>query len=484
MGLFSVRWILQALGKEDFGLYSVVGSLIVFILFIGNTMAGSVQRFYAYAIGQGDPEEVKRWFNCAFVLHAGFAVVLVIVGVPIGNYLFDNVMHIPLARLETCRWVYYLSILGGVGTMLTTPYLGMFYARQRIFELTVWQTLQAVFMFALAFYLLGISGDLLFAYALGMVGIKLILDVTQILRACWLFDDCRLKRSYWFNKKRSTELTSYAGWNLFGTGGGVLRNQGMALLINVFSGAITNASFGIANQVSSQTNVISMAIYQAISPEIISREGAGERERMISLSIRANKFIVLLTLVWLIPFCLEIDYVLKLWLKDVPEHAVSFCRFILLTLLADKMSIGYWGAINAYGVIRFYQIVVGGLRMMTFPFAFCVFYFGGTPEAAVATMIIPAIAISLMRVLLVKKLMNIPISRWFNGVFVKSLYVFIPSIIIAILLHYILPIGFKRFIVVSSVTCFCLIIFSWVLALDKNEKIFINSKLKFALNKL
>ena len=135
MGLFSVRWVLQALGSEDFGLYSVVGGLIVFIMVIGNTMSSSVQRFYAYAIGQGDPVEVQRWFNCAFSLHAAFAVILIFLGLTFGNYLISHVMQI-LWRHENCHWVITLHSWLLPVQFLSYAVFGMFYARQRIFELT------------------------------------------------------------------------------------------------------------------------------------------------------------------------------------------------------------------------------------------------------------------------------------------------------------------------------------------------------------
>ena len=148
LALFGTRWVLSVLGEEDFGLYAVVGGLIVFVMFIGNTMTSSVQRFYAYAVGQGDSEEVKKWFNCAFFLHIGFCVVLAVVGIPVGNYLLDNIMQIPLG-VWLHPLIYYLSIVGGISTTLTVPFLAMFYAKQRILNYR-FRTLQGILMFSLA----------------------------------------------------------------------------------------------------------------------------------------------------------------------------------------------------------------------------------------------------------------------------------------------------------------------------------------------
>ena len=482
MGLFSTRWVLKALGKEDFGLYSVVGGLIVFITFLGSRLASSTQRFYAYAIGQGDPEEVKRWFNCALVLQIGFSALLVIIGVPVGNYLLDHVMNIPPGRLATCHWVYYLSILGAVGTMLTTPFLGMFYAEQRIFELSFWQVTQTALMFVLALLLLRISGDLLLIYAVGMVGIKLAIDLFQIFRALYLFKACKFQ--LFLNKARSIELLSFTGWNLIGGVGGVLKNQGVAFLINLFSGPVVNASYGVANQVGSHTNVFSSAITQAISPEITSREGAGKRDGMISLSLRSSKFATILSLLWFIPLYLEINYVLGLWLHDVPEYTATFCKIVLLSYLIENVSIGYSGAVYAYGKIAGYQATLGGLRVLTFPIIWVFFLMGFSPDLALSGMLITALGVTVGRVLWVKKLMNVPISLFVNKVLIKCIIISIASVIIAYFLDKILEPSFIRLLIISAITFCCTSTSSWLFGLDETEKAFVLCKVQNVLKRI
>ena len=246
--LFSERWVLNALGEVDFGLYSLTGTLIIFILFIGNVMAGSMQRFYAYAIGQEDEAEIQKWFNCAFVIHSVFAGILILGGVPFGIWLLQ-VLDIPPDRLNACYWVYYLSIAGAAWTMLTVPYIGMFHARQRIFELSFWNSVQAVFIFGLAWSLFSVSGDRLKFYAVGMVVIKMVMDGVQMLRAYWLFRECRLNSRYWFNWTFYRTVLSYAAWQLWSGLGAILSNQGLSVLINKFCGVRANAAYGIAGRV-------------------------------------------------------------------------------------------------------------------------------------------------------------------------------------------------------------------------------------------
>lgn len=484
IGLFSTRWVLEALGKEDFGLYSVVGGLIGFMMFMGNTLSSSVVRFYAYSIGQGDPEGIKRWFNTAFLSFGVFSILLMIIGIPIGHYLISNVMTIPPGRIQTCLWVYDLSILSAVSTLITSSYSGMLTAAQRIFELSLWGMLGSFLSFCLAWYLLGASGDLLLIYAIGTVLIKLLLDLIQIIRAQWIFKACHFKRSYWFDKKRFKELFSFVGWDLFGGMGYMVRGVGTPFLINIFSGATVNAAYGIANQVSRHTTRITGALLGAISPEITAREGAGNRDRMISLSLRTSKLAVLLTYLWLIPLFIEIDYVLELWLEEVPEYAGTFCRIVLLSFLFNTATQGYCSAVMATGNIKKYQLTLGTILMLTFPIVWIVYKLTGAPTLAVSTLPLISGIHSLGRVYWVKQLLDVPYSCWIKGVLMKSLLILIPSVFIGLLLNHWMISSFLSLAILSLACFVCTNCFAWFLGLDNAEKDFIKGKLKTIFQKI
>lgn len=481
--LFSSRWVLSALGEIDFGLYNVVGGLIVFILFLGNTLANSVQRFYAYTIGSNNFTELQKWFNCAFVLHTLFAILLFLIGIPLGNFLLEQILNLPVDRLSTCKWVYYFSVFSAMETMIFIPYWSMFYAKQRIFELTFWTSLQTILTFILAWKLLNMRGDLLLFYSFGVVLIKFFIDFLLVLRANFLFQECKIKTDFLFEKQKIIKLISFAGWNLFGAFGGVVKNQGLAFLINIFTGPKINAAFGIANQFASQTNNMSSAIYQSISPEITSREGQGNRTGMISLSQQMSKFIILLNFFWAIPFFFEMDYLLKLWLKNPPPHAATFCQIILLAYIIDKSTTGYMEAVKAFGKIALYQFVQGGMFIMTFPLSWLVFKLGGSPEMAIAMLIVTSTGCSIGRIFWVKKLMKVSPLSWIHSVFTKCTYVAIPSITACIILKNLIEQGIFRFCSVIIVTGIVSTIFCWFFSLTFSEKIFIKNKFAFIRNK-
>jgi O-antigen/teichoic acid export membrane protein len=470
--LFSERWVLNALGEVDFGLYSLTGTLIIFILFIGNVMAASMQRFYAYAIGQEDAAEIQKWFNCAFVIHFVFALFLIIGGVPLGMYLLDHVLDIPAGRLNACYWVYYLSIAGAAWTMISVPYIGMFHARQRIFELSFWNSVQAVFIFGLAWSLFSLSGDRLKFYAAGMVGIKMVMDGIQLLRAYYLFKECRLNSRYWFNWTFYRTVLSYAGWQLWSGLGSILSNQGLAVLINKFCGVRANAAYGIAGRVNNVVANVGTAIYQASVAEIFRLEGAGRRDDMITLALRTSKFIMLLAFLWMLPLYIELDYILTLWLKVVPEHVVGFCRVILVTYAVSTLIMGYSGAVGAYGKVGSYQSVQGTLLVLTFPLTWLAFKLGASPEHALLSLVAMAVCGDLYCVFWVKKKMNVPVSRWVKDVLLKCLIVVIPSTLVGSVVYSCLESSFWRTLLVFCLTGASTLSVAWYLALDHEERRF------------
>ena len=322
--LFSSRWVLNAMGQADYGLYALVGSLIVFVTFINGVLGGSATRHFAFAIGKGGDNEVNQWFNTALIIHTVLPVILILIGWPIGEYCIRRILTIPPDRILVCVWVFRLSLISTFAAMFSVPFMAMFIAKQNITETAVWQMLSTLANFIFAYYLTRASGDPLFIYAIGMVSICTLFSLIQILRALFIFSECRISRQYWFNRDHTSELFGFAAWTFIGNLGTLLRGQGTAILLNLFHGPTANAAYGIANQVSSQTLVFSNAMTGAMAPEITTTAGRGDRERLLGLALRASKFGTLLALLFAVPLILEMDYVITLWLKIPPAAHGDF----------------------------------------------------------------------------------------------------------------------------------------------------------------
>lgn len=414
--LVGSRWVLSSLGHTDYGIYSLVGTLIVFVTALNSLMASSAARHLAYASGESNGDSVNQWFNAAFGIHVVLAAALVLIGWPIGEYLVLNVLSLPFERLSAGLFVFRLSLVSSFVSMMSVPFIAMFTARQQFGELALWGVLQSAMSFCVAGAMLFAGGDLLLKYSLGVVVVGVCVNLAQMYRAHARFPECRFNVNMMFNKKKFSELFRFASWNLFGWVGVLLRDHGSAVLINLYFGPTANAAYAVAMQVSNQASQFSSALISAFSPAIYAKEGAGDRAEVLMLAEKASIYGTLLALLVAVPILATMNDLLYLWLGNVPDGTAYFCYCILLTFIIDRASSGYMLAVQATGRIAAYQATVGLSLICTLPIAWGLVHYGNPPWtvglAAVFTMSITSIG----RALWGRHMFCIPISRWLKKV--------------------------------------------------------------------
>lgn len=473
LALFSSRWVISSLGQSDYGLYSVVGSMIVFVVFFNNVLAGSAARFFAFSIGSGNSDETNRWFNTALSIHFVMAFILVISGYFAGNYVVGNILSVPRDRVESCLTVFNLSLISAFVSMIAVPYTAMFAAKQKISEIAFWGVLQSILSFSLAYQLLSVTGDRLVLYSLGMVSIVVLIQCIQIARATLIMNECRINRQYLFEHSRLKKLFGFSSWALIGSVSVMLRDQGSAVLLNLFFGPRVNAAYGVATQVSSQTNQLSAAMIGAFSPEITASEGRGDRGQMLRLANQASKFGALLMLFFAVPLIIDMDYILNIWLKNPPEHAASFCRLILCSFMVDRLGIGSILAISASGKIAIYQVVVGGIMLLTLPIAWVLFKFGyPAPTVSVIALLTICIA-TIFRVTWSRHQLGMSIKAWLLGVVRPCIFVTFVSGSVGFVAYLSLAPSVARLLLIVTCSCIATLFSIWYIALDVNDKAYL-----------
>ena len=482
--LFSSRWVLNALGQTDYGIFSVVGSLIIFIAFLNNVMAHSVGRHYAFAIGQGNYAEVNRWFNAALGIHLCFAVVLTLIGWQVGEYLIVHVLDIPANRIWVCLGVFRVSLISVFASMISIPFYSMFIAKQHIAELAVWSMLQTILIFILAWFLRYASGDRLMFYAVGMATIIVFIQIAQIIRAFAVFCECNVNWRQWFDKRRLRAIFSFASWTLIGSFGAIMRDQGSAIMLNLFFGPKANAAYGIANQVSIQTNQLSASMIGSFLPEITASEGRGDRGRMLDLSLLASKFGTILIIFFAVPLMVEIDYVLKLWLVNPPMHTALFCQLILCSFIIERLSAGYMMAVNAHGKIAAYQAFFGTILILTLPLAWIFLKLGFAPPSIGIAFIITMAICSFGCVLWARCLFGIPIKNWFVSVLIPCITVAVAATLGALIPGLLFQSSFIRLVLATSFSLGASLTIGWFIALDSRERAFIAQNTRRLLRKI
>jgi len=470
LALFSSRWILQALGTTDFELFQVVGSLIVFLTFFNSVMASSAARHFAFAIGKGDTHDVNSWFNTSLSIHLILPLVLIAIGWPIAEYAIRNWLIIPPERVDACVMVFRISLIGTFVNMASIPFIAMFNAKQRIAEVSMWSMLQTILVFGLAWTLTKVSSDRLIFYAMGMVGTHVLVNSIKIVRASTLFSECQVRLQTGFDLDRMKELFHFAGWSLFGGLSLTLRTQGSSILLNLYHGPVLNAAFGIARQVSTQANQLSLAMQTAFSPEITAREGRGEHARVMSLAHFSSKIGCIMVMLFAIPLLVEMDYVLTVWLKEPPVYSAMFCRLILVTFLIDRVTTGYMMAVDARGRIAAYQATVGSILLLSLPLALLFFWLQFSPASLVISFVITSSLATIARVLWLKKLFGEPIHHWVIKVLTPCSIISIVATLACVLPKLMLSESFLRLVLATGLCLLAIASSAWGFGLSTSEK--------------
>lgn len=434
LGLLSSRWIFLGLGEEDFGLFAVIGGITGFLAFISNTLAGSVQRHFSYAMGQGHIRSIQLWFNSALCIHLCFAALILLVGIPFGFWMIFHVLNIPPERIRDCVLSFFCVL--GMTTLhiASVPFISTYIARQRIFELSLFAIGTSVLNAVLALWLLYASWNRFLLYSVGLLAINFLGNGVQILRAELFFPECRIRPAYWFHLRRIRELLSFAGWSLFGVLGNLGRSQGMIFLVNIFWGAKVNAAFGIANQIGGQTEQVSAGLFGAIAPEITASAGRGEKKRVLQLSLLASKYSMFLSLLVLVPLLFRLEQLLNLWLRNPPPFTAELCWIVLGMFFIEKLTSGYMVMVNAYGSIAGYQATLGGFLLLTLPLSWLLHYCGAGVVITVGGMLVTTLACALGRIWWVWHLQGVSPLLWLQKVLGPMLKVVIPISLLCLLL--------------------------------------------------
>lgn len=480
LGLFSSRWVLGALGKEDFGLFGLVGSIIFFVGLLNGIMSAAVSRYYAYSIGgalnentEDGQDEIVRWFNAAFSIHAILPTLLVAIGYPIGCYAIRHWLVIPPERIAACIWVFRLALVAAFVNMISVPYLAMYRAKQLIAELSFWGMLTTIVTFVCAYLLLSWDGDRLVAYAAYMTFLPAAITLIQVCRAHSQFGVCKLRLIYLFQWSYIKRLFVFAFGEFFGWVGGAIRDHGMPFLINVNFGAGMNAAYAIGNQVSAQTVSLSSAMIGALMPAVTTAEGAGDHEKAMRLSFCSIKFGVLLILVFCIPLILEIDEVLRLWLVNPPEQTAMICRCVLLALVCHKLGWGHHLAILAKGKIVAYQMTLGVTGACGLLVAWCLVHMGLGMFGIGLSFVLIYTIMTVERVVFAQYICGMSIRYWTLHIVLPLCLTMFCAMVVGAFVIAIMPPCFIRVCVTSAASLLVLLGTSWFLVCNCEERVFL-----------
>jgi len=370
ISLYTTRLILNSLGASDFGIFTIVGSAIAMLGFLNAAMAGATQRFMSFSEGEGDKEKQTKIFNISFMLHLGIALIMGFVLLIAGWFFFNGVLNISPERVNAAKVVFGSLIVSVIFTVMTVPYDAVLNAHENMRYYAIVGMVESLLKLGAALAVVYMAGDKLVLYGILMACIPLITMTIMRIYCHKHYMECTIAPQKYWDKGLMKEMTGFAGWSFTSTSTSMVGNYGVGILLNHFFGTVLNASFGIAAQLNGQLVTFSNNMMKALNPLIVKAEGRGERQNMINLSLMGCKFSFFLFSFFAIPFFLETPIILKLWLKNVPDWAVIFCRLAILRTMIEQVTLPLNTSIGAQGEIKSYVMVKSTLFLIPLPLIF------------------------------------------------------------------------------------------------------------------
>lgn len=480
ISFYTSRVVLKALGVSDYGIYNVVGGVIVMISTLTGALGSATSRFLTFALGKKDPENLKTTFSTAFYIHLALALLFVVVAESVGVWFVNTQLVIPEGRMGAANWVFQAVIVSTALGMTQVPYSASITSHEKMATFAYIAILDAVMKLCIAFIVLISPTDHLKLYSILLMAMSIGFQLYYRFYCIRHFDECHITRR--FDKGIFKEMLSFSGWSMVGSLSLMFKNQGVTILINRFFGTLINAAVGVAGQVQGILYAFSNNVSVAFRPQIIKSYAAGDYSRMNELVGMGAKFSSLVTILTTIPFIFSMQFLMSIWLEEVPVGAVEICQILLFTNFFNSFNPYLYMGINASGRIRNMNIAVSILYFGSLVLTYVILKLTHSYILSYSIGILSAPASTVIYVIILKKLVpEFRVGEFFFRAYIPMALVAIVSLMLAWLLS---NLGFNQLIsfILVSVVCtsfVCFSVYTWVLDTHSKKILmdFVKSKL-------
>lgn len=410
ISLFSYRIVLDVLGAADYGTYNVVGGFVTMFAFISGTMTVATQRYFSVGFSQKSIELLNKLFSVNLIIYIILTIIILLLSETVGLWFITNELNLDYNRIKTIIIVYQTSIAVFVLGFLTSPFQSLLIADENMTIYSYISIVEGILKICVAYLLYMWQGDKLVIYSILMLFIS-------ILTNCFYVIYCLNKYKYLkftFCKEISIykNILSFVNWNLIGALAFVGKTQGINIIINIFFGTVTNAARAVAYQINSVVAAFSQNFMKAVDPRIVKEYSSKDSNRFKSLIYTSSKLSYYLLLFIALPFMLNAEYILNLWLVDVPDYTVIFVILTLIDALILSITDSILTGVQAIGKIKRYQLTVGVLSLINLPVSYVLLNFYKNPLIPFGVAIIIDLFITFGRLQNFKLLYNFSISNF------------------------------------------------------------------------
>lgn len=467
--LFTTRLLLKSLGVADYGVYNVVCGFVSMFAFLNTSMTNGIQRFYNFSLGNKSEFTEAEVFVTSLRIQFLLAIIIITLTETVGLWYLHNKMVIPEDRFFAAQWIFQLSVISFLLMIIQAPFSAAIMAHEHMDYYAIVSVLDAVLKLVIAIVLKFFIVDHLIVYGALLLLISVINFLFYFAYARVKFEEIRIVRT----KKTALfgSMLSFSGWNIFGSFSGVMKDQGINLVINYFMGPVVNAAKGVASQVNGAFQGVVGNLTVAMRPQLIQSYAEGNVNRTMRLTYSISKIscCVLYFVSW--PVVLEINYILGLWLDNtVPEHTASFVIWVLLISFINSLNSAISGVIHASGRMMAYQVISSLISSLCVPAAYVALKMGSEPEIAFVCTLVFSLLAHIAGLFILRTIVHYSIKDYVKKVFIPFFLLVVLTFALPLIPHHFMSEGVARILVVFVTSSIIIIPIMYYVALDKDEK--------------
>ncbi|WP_321438133.1 oligosaccharide flippase family protein [uncultured Bacteroides sp.] len=432
VSIIASRVVLDALGASDFGLYNVVGGIVTLLNVINTAMLSTTYRYLAFEIGKKSDGNPNKIFNTSLSIHAFLALLIFILGLFVGDWYINNYLNVLPDKLPDALFVFHVSIFTAFLSTLFVPFQGLQIAYEKFaINASIDIVSQSIKLGAILLLIYSDTNRLRL-YSIIMLSYSILSGVLYALY-CYSHYWSVVKLKIYRDFQLISDMLQYALWTMFGALASVGKSQGSAVIINFFFGTVVNAAFAVAAQIESFVLVFARSLNSAAVPQITKNFSGGNSSRSIKLTSYISKYTFILMCFVAFPVLLEMDFLLGLWLKEVPDGSATFCSLMILGALLGCLGEGIPALVNATGNIKVYQIITHTFTLLGLPIAFICIKLGANPYSILVVFCVISFLLAFIRLYLLKRIFEFDVRLFINVSFVRIAMLSIPLVVFYLL---------------------------------------------------
>ena len=424
VSLYTTRIVLSVLGEIDYGIYNIVGSVVVSMIFIQNSLMSATQRFFSFEIGRKDRRCISKVFSASMILHLRFLLLILLILETVGLGSLNFILDIPSERMWAANIVFQLSVLTFALNLLRIPFNSIIISYESMNIYALFSIIEAFFRLFVIVMIKYFVFDKLILYGVLILGITLITNILYISYCRRNYpNDIRFYCKV--DKSEVKKMRGFLGWNLLGGFTGVLVGEGPNYLMNYYLGVAINASMGIAKQVSSAVYQFTANFQTAFNPQIVKAYAADEKVTLFNLINKTSLLSFYLLFIIALPIILCSDFLFNIWLIDVPRYTVIFCILIIIGQFMSALGSPLWMVAHATGDIKNYQISISIINLLIIPASYIILKYGFEPYYVIAFQVLLSAATFTYRLWFAWHKLEFPIRRYAHEVLLKCVVLLI-----------------------------------------------------------